>query len=205
MKNHLLNSVLLTVLGLIGNSVLAHSLPVDNGTINVAKNTAYLVLSLPIHSFVSIDDNIDGKLSHDELLTHEKSIKKQITSGFSFTNKRQKSFSQKSLSIISLTPTVEQNSSSHSHEPMSESELKQLQATHLTVLATVHFSEKIEQLQVSCDLFKTAAPSYQFTLFAKHAQPAIAQAAQQQLKREKATLSHSQTIANFFTSAKRKQ
>lgn len=180
----------------------AHSLPINNGTINVNDNTAYLVLSLPIHALKNVDDNGDGKLSYTEYKTHEQSINKQIESGFTFINQRADSESSQPLTVISLTRAVEEDSESHSHEPMSQSALEKLQATHLTTLAVVRFPKTIGKLQVNSDFFKTAAPDYQFTLFAKHAAPAT-EAAQSKPKREQATLSATDTTAIFFDAEKR--
>lgn len=195
MKKHNLCALLLTLSALLSQNAWAHTLPVDNGTINVNDDTAYLVLSLPVQALTEVDDNDDGKLSYDELTTHNDAVRAQITAGFEFINQRDSGDDSQRLSIVSLTPTVEQNSVAHSHEPLSEDALKAIQATHLTALAVVRFSQSVQQLQVNSDFFKTTADGYQFTLFAKHADAAT-QAGK--VEREQATLSAEQTTATFF-------
>lgn len=175
----------------------AHSLPVDNGTINVSNNKAYVVLSLPVKALTNVDDNEDGKLSYNELKKHNSSIKNQILKGFSFTNYTKSNASTQKLNILSIKPTTQQHAAAHNHAPQKQSTLKSLKATHLNVLATIRFPKTIKKLQVKSHFFKHTAKNYHFNLYAKHAKSIASNG--KKITREHALLSAKKTSAWFFS------
>lgn len=56
----------------------AHLMVAQQGTINIFKDGAYLVLSLPISAFDGVDDDKDGKLSITEFTKHRPAIVKAV-------------------------------------------------------------------------------------------------------------------------------
>ena len=56
----------------------AHLMVAQQGTINLAGDGAFMVLSLPVSAFQGWDDDRDGKLSASELNKHRQSIADQI-------------------------------------------------------------------------------------------------------------------------------
>lgn len=59
----------------------AHLVAAQKGTLNFAGNGAFLVLSVPVSAFHGVDDDGDGMLSKDELVTHVGVIGQQVNAG----------------------------------------------------------------------------------------------------------------------------
>jgi hypothetical protein len=64
----------------------AHLMVAQRGTLNIAGQGAYLVLSLPVSAFSGIDDDRDGALSVTEMRTHATAIEMQIQQGVQLTD-----------------------------------------------------------------------------------------------------------------------
>lgn len=56
----------------------AHLMVAQNGSLNIVKKGAYMVLSVPVSAFKNIDDNGDGHLSRKEFAKHQKRIQKAV-------------------------------------------------------------------------------------------------------------------------------
>lgn len=68
-------STFLTLLSLLSsNSLYAHVMVAQHGTLNVAEDGVYMVISLPVSAFAGIDEDNDGKLSAEEFALHRLSI-----------------------------------------------------------------------------------------------------------------------------------
>ena len=52
----------------------AHVMVAQHGTLNIAEDGVYMVLSLPITAFAGVDDNDDGRLSKAEFGLHRSAI-----------------------------------------------------------------------------------------------------------------------------------
>lgn len=59
----------------------AHLVAAQKGTLNFEGNAAFLVLSVPVSTIQSVDDDGDGMLSKAELATHVDTIGQQIKAG----------------------------------------------------------------------------------------------------------------------------
>ncbi len=69
----------LVVLGAPESS--AHLMPAQTGTINIAGDGGFVVLSVPASAFAAVDDDGDGKLSVREMKTHHADIERQVLAG----------------------------------------------------------------------------------------------------------------------------
>ena len=59
-------------------TVHAHLMVEQHGTVNFADGGAFLVLSVPVSAFDSIDDDGDGALSAKELSLHSAAVEQQL-------------------------------------------------------------------------------------------------------------------------------
>jgi len=65
---------------LFSQSLYAHIMVAQQGTLNVAEDGVYIVISLPVSAFMGIDDDKDGKLSSEEFALHRPAIIKIVHS-----------------------------------------------------------------------------------------------------------------------------
>lgn len=72
---------LVLVLCALGLPVHAHLMVAQKGTLNFSGDGAYMVLSLPVSAFRSVDDDGDQLLSLAELRAHAGSIEQQVQAG----------------------------------------------------------------------------------------------------------------------------
>lgn len=56
------------------NRSYAHLMPMQRGTLNLINNAAFMVLSLPLSAFESLDDNADNTVSMAEFNQHRTDI-----------------------------------------------------------------------------------------------------------------------------------
>jgi hydrogenase/urease accessory protein HupE len=69
----------LTTLAFLGAvPASAHLMPAQQGTLNIVDNTVFTVVSLPASALDGVDDNLDGRLSADELNAHLDAVKQQV-------------------------------------------------------------------------------------------------------------------------------
>jgi hypothetical protein len=68
-------STFLILLSLLcSKSLYAHVMVAQQGTLNVAEDGVYMVISLPVSAFSGIDEDLDSKLSAEEFAKHRLSI-----------------------------------------------------------------------------------------------------------------------------------
>ena len=65
---------------LFSQALYAHVMVAQKGTLNVAEDGVYMVISLPVSAFSAIDDDNDGKLSAAEFTLHRLEIIKTVHS-----------------------------------------------------------------------------------------------------------------------------
>lgn len=63
---------------LLPQSLFAHVMVAQHGTLNVLDNGVFMVLSLPVSAFSGIDDDNDGKLSSNEFSQHRTAIARVV-------------------------------------------------------------------------------------------------------------------------------
>lgn len=63
------------------NAAKAHFVANQKGTLNIARNSAFLVISIPISAFQGVDDDLDGLLSKPELKVHFDAIEQKVKEG----------------------------------------------------------------------------------------------------------------------------
>jgi hypothetical protein len=61
-------------------------MPAQKGTINIAGDGGFLVLSVPVSAFAAIDDDGDGKLSVREMKSHYADIERQVLAGLQLSD-----------------------------------------------------------------------------------------------------------------------
>lgn len=59
---------------LFSQVLYAHVMVAQRGTLNVAEDGVYMVISLPVSAFPTVDDDNDGKLSTEEFTLHRLEI-----------------------------------------------------------------------------------------------------------------------------------
>ena len=59
----------------------AHLMVAQQGTLNVVDGGAFMVISLPISAFTSVDDDGDGKLSREEFARHQADLRAAVMQG----------------------------------------------------------------------------------------------------------------------------
>lgn len=67
-----------SLLLLAANSVEAHLMVAQQGTLNFMPDGAYAVFSIPVSAFNGIDDDGDGELSDQEFKKHRRSILEKV-------------------------------------------------------------------------------------------------------------------------------
>lgn len=72
------SAVLITTL--FSSALYAHVMVAQKGTLNVAEDGVYMVISLPVSAFTAIDDDNDGKLSAAEFTSHRLEMIKTVHS-----------------------------------------------------------------------------------------------------------------------------
>jgi len=65
-------------LSLLGTTAQAHLMPAGHGTINVVGDKAYMVLSVPVEAFSSVEACHDGLLTPVELTANHAALQQQV-------------------------------------------------------------------------------------------------------------------------------
>ena len=78
--------ILMGCLALITTTAQAHLLPKGNATIRIAKNSAFLVVSVPARALSDVDDDANGIISSVEIDRHKDAIEEQFRTGFALTD-----------------------------------------------------------------------------------------------------------------------
>jgi hypothetical protein len=84
----------------------------QQGTLNFVDNHVYVVLSLPVSAFKSIDDNNDGNISMLEFNLHRKEISAKIKENVYLTQQKNKLIMQGLL----LNPSIQHTDGNHTKE-----------------------------------------------------------------------------------------
>ena len=66
---------------MLAASAQAHLMPAQRGTLNIVRDAAFLVLSVPVSGLQGIDDDGDGALSRAELQRHADAVRAQLRAG----------------------------------------------------------------------------------------------------------------------------
>lgn len=94
------------------NIANAHSMVAQQGTLNFVDNHVYVVLSLPVSAFKSIDDDNDGNISMLEFNLHRKEISAKIKENVYLTQQKNKLIMQGLL----LNPSIQHTDGNHAKE-----------------------------------------------------------------------------------------
>lgn len=116
----------------------AHLMVAQQGTLNVVEDGAFMVMSLPISAFISVDDDGDGKLSREEFTTHQADLNAEITRGIQLLDNE----GARPLQGLMLTPVF-------------KDEAPQEPATQLIAMGRFSLSNPDAPLELDMRLFGT--------------------------------------------------
>lgn len=103
----------------------AHLMVAQHGTINIIEKGAFMVISVPISAFNTIDDNKDGQLSSTELNKHRSAILKKIEQNIVLSDETG-ILPLKDVLLSPVMPGHAHQDEHHSHEHHQEDLAKQL-------------------------------------------------------------------------------
>lgn len=128
----------------------AHLMPAQHGTLNFAKDSAYLVLSVPVAVFDSLDDNADGAISMLEFNRHRAELAHHVTSALSLG----RSDGHGTIEDLILSPTL-------AHQASQES------IDHVTILGRFTAIDPHATYRFHVDLYASSAPKHALKITAK--------------------------------------
>ena len=134
---------------LIAGPAGAHLMPVQQGTLNLLGNAAYMAVSLPSSAFSGVDDDGDGQFSDAELNAHIQALRDQVARRLRIVDANQKGH----VDLIQVMPIPDQ------HEP-ADPTLRQ----HVLVLIKTSFDTPPQALRIETDFFGTRPAERQLTI-----------------------------------------
>lgn len=145
-----LTSTVVVLLGLLTSaSLYAHVMVAQHGTLNITDNGVYMVISLPVSAFDSIDEDLDGKLSAEEFETHRLSIIDNVHKKITLKDDSGKL----ALKGVMVSPVTEHHSA-------------KTPASQLVVMGRYTLVEPNSVLEYQVNLFGTAAAEKAFEITA---------------------------------------
>lgn len=126
---------------LFAQQSIAHIMVAQHGTLNIAEDGVYMVLSLPVSAFSGIDDDNDGKLSQTEFSRHRPAIAKSVLTNVLLIDNNE-NLSLHGLMLSPVTPH---------HSPKSP-------ASQIIVMGRFTLAELKSTLQYKINLFGTTPP-----------------------------------------------
>lgn len=95
---------MLTVIAalILSNSARAHAMVAQHGTLNYVGEHVFLLLSVPVSAFSTLDDDNDGEVSMIEFNLHRKGISEVVKSNIYLVEKETKYF----IEGLLLSPTI---------------------------------------------------------------------------------------------------
>ena len=124
-------------------SVYAHAMVAQHGTLNFVDKHVFLLLSLPVSAFANCDDNNDGEVSMLEFNLHRKDISEEVNKGIYLGEKQEKY----GLEGLLLSPSVAHTAQNKSIEQVTIMGRYTLPAANTKVHFTIGVFSAVKALQ----------------------------------------------------------
>jgi len=132
-------SVLILVILTFSSGSFAHVMVAQHGSLNIVDDGVFMVISLPVTAFKSIDNDNDGKLSAEEFSLHRESIASTVHEKITLSEKGKKI----ALQGMMLAPVT-------SHHAL------QTPSSQLIIMGRYTLVSPNNDLQFEVDLFGTS-------------------------------------------------
>lgn len=147
---------LVALVAVFATPAQAHLMRAQHGTLNMIEGNVYMVLSLPLSAFGSLDENDDGKVTMIEFNRHRKVVESMVRQRITLSD----TTGITTLSGVLLSPV-------RTHKNVTDSEP---QLSQVTVMGRFTLDKDDTALKLKVDLYGTKPEEKKLSITATHPQ-----------------------------------